>query len=54
MVLDHDDADDITQNTFIKAWRGLGNFRGESKISTWLFRIAYSNSPGITGLIAAN
>ena len=44
MVLDHDDADDITQNTFIKAWRGLDKFRGESKISTWLFRIAYNES----------
>lgn len=44
MVLDHDDADDITQNTFIKAWKGLVNFRGESKISTWLHRIAYNES----------
>ncbi|MFM9985412.1 MAG: RNA polymerase sigma factor [Flavobacteriales bacterium] len=44
MVLDHDDADDITQNTFIKAWKGLANFRGESKISTWLHRIAYNES----------
>ena len=40
MVLDHYDADDVTQNTFIKAWRGLDNFRGDSKLSTWLFRIA--------------
>ncbi len=44
MVLDHDDADDITQNTFIKAWKGLENFRGESKISTWLHKIAYHES----------
>lgn len=41
MVLDHDDADDLTQTTFIKAWKGLHAFRGEAKISTWLFRIAY-------------
>src|SRR5687767_732048 len=41
MVLDHDDTDDITQNTFIKAWRGLDSFRGESKLSTWLHTIAY-------------
>ncbi|MBO4905954.1 MAG: sigma-70 family RNA polymerase sigma factor [Bacteroidaceae bacterium] len=40
MVLSHDDADDILQNTFIKAWTGLPNFRGEAQISTWLFRIA--------------
>ncbi len=39
-VLVHDDADDILQNTFIKAWTGLDSFRSESKISTWLYRIA--------------
>jgi RNA polymerase sigma-70 factor (ECF subfamily) len=41
MLLDHDDADDVTQNAFIKAWRGLPEFRGESKLSTWIHRIAY-------------
>ncbi|MCC6600807.1 MAG: RNA polymerase sigma factor [Crocinitomicaceae bacterium] len=41
MVLDHQDADDLTQNTFIKAWRGMVSFRGESKIATWLHTIAY-------------
>ncbi len=40
MVLSHDDADDILQNTFIKVWTGLSNFRGDSKLSTWLYRIA--------------
>ena len=40
MVLSHDDADDVLQNTFIKAWTGLDNFRGEARLSTWLFRIA--------------
>lgn len=40
MVLSHDDADDLLQNTFIKAWLGLDTFRGESKLSTWLYRIA--------------
>lgn len=40
MVLTHEDADDILQNTFIKAWRGLDSFRGEAKIATWLYRIA--------------
>lgn len=40
MVLNHDDADDILQNTFMKAWANLEYFRGEAKISTWLFKIA--------------
>ncbi|MBO4525051.1 MAG: RNA polymerase sigma factor [Bacteroidales bacterium] len=40
MVLDHDDADDCLQNTFIKAWRSLENFRGEAQLYTWLYRIA--------------
>lgn len=40
MVIDHDDADDVTQNTFIKAWENLAGFREESKLFTWLFRVA--------------
>lgn len=40
MVNSHDDADDILQNTFLKAWTAIEAFRGESKLSTWLFRIA--------------
>ena len=40
MVLDHDDADDILQNTFIKAFKALENFREDSKIYTWLYKIA--------------
>lgn len=40
MVLNHDDTDDLLQNTFIKAWTGLQQFRGESSLSTWLYRIA--------------
>lgn len=40
MVMSHDDADDVLQNTFIKAWMGLDGFRGDAKLSTWLFRIA--------------
>lgn len=40
MVTSHDDTDDILQNTFIKAWNGLSSFRGDSKLSTWLYRIA--------------
>lgn len=38
------DADDVLQNTFIKAYRGLGNYRGDSKLYTWLYRIASNES----------
>lgn len=44
IVLIHDDANDILQNTFIKAWSGINNFRGESQISTWLYRIAINET----------
>ncbi|MDO5571870.1 MAG: RNA polymerase sigma factor [Bacteroidales bacterium] len=44
MVVSHDDADDIMQNTFLKAWKNIDTFRGESKISTWLYRIAVNES----------
>ncbi len=40
MVLSHEDANDVLQNTFMKAWNGLDGFRGDSQISTWLYRIA--------------
>jgi RNA polymerase sigma-70 factor (ECF subfamily) len=40
MVLLHDDANDVLQNTFMKAWNGLDGFRGDSQVSTWLYRIA--------------
>jgi RNA polymerase sigma-70 factor (ECF subfamily) len=39
IIIDHDDTDDVLQNTFIKAWKGMENFKGESKLYTWLFRI---------------
>ena len=44
MVLVHDDANDIVQNTFIKAWINIDSFQGKSKISTWLFRIAINEA----------
>ena len=44
IVVNHDDTDDILQNTFLKAWRSIDGFEGESKISTWLYRIAYNES----------
>jgi RNA polymerase sigma factor, sigma-70 family len=40
MVLSHEDANDVMQNTFMKAWNGLDGFRGDSQVSTWLYRIA--------------
>lgn len=40
MVLNHDDADDIMQNTFIKVFRHLKDFKGESKLFSWMYRIA--------------
>ncbi len=44
MVVDHDDANDITQEVFIKAWSALENFRGDSQLYTWLYRIASNES----------
>lgn len=44
LVTWHDDANDVLQNTFIKAWQALDSFRGESQISTWLYRIAMNES----------
>ncbi len=44
IVINHDDADDVLQNTFIKAWKGMENFKGEAKIYTWLFRIGTNES----------
>ena len=44
MVLVHDDADDVLQNTFLKAWKSLPDFEGKSKISTWLYRIAVNEA----------
>ncbi len=40
LVLAHDDANDVTQNTFIKVFRNIHNFKGDSKLYTWLYRIA--------------
>lgn len=44
IVLVHDDANDVLQNTFLKAWNGLDSFHGDAKISTWLSRIAINES----------
>ncbi|MDE6379315.1 MAG: sigma-70 family RNA polymerase sigma factor [Muribaculaceae bacterium] len=44
LVVRHEDADDILQNVFLKAWNNLQHFRGEAKLSTWLFKIAINES----------
>lgn len=44
MVLTHDDANDVLQNTFIKVWTNLDSFRGDSKLATWLYKIAINES----------
>lgn len=40
MVLNHDDTDDVLQNTFIKIFSNLKNFKGDSKLFSWMYRIA--------------
>ena len=40
IVLNHDDADDVLQNTFVKVFRSLKDFKGESKLFSWIYRIA--------------
>ncbi len=40
IVKSHDDADDVLQNTFIKVYKNIGNFKGESKLFSWMYRIA--------------
>ena len=44
MVIDHDDADDLTQTTFIKVFENIDDFEGKSKLSTWIFRIAVNEA----------
>lgn len=44
IVLIHEDADDVMQNVFLKAWQHLDGFHQESRISTWLYRIAINES----------
>jgi len=44
IVLNHDDADDVLQNTFIKVYKNIDNFKGESKLYSWMYRIATNES----------
>lgn len=46
IVLDHDDTDDVLQNTFIKVYRNIDGFKGESKLYTWIYRIATNEALG--------
>jgi RNA polymerase sigma-70 factor (ECF subfamily) len=40
MVIDHDDANDLTQDVFVKVWKNLPNFQGNSQLYTWIYKIA--------------
>ena len=44
ILQNHDDTDDVLQNTFIKAWKGFERFKGDSAIYTWLYRIAHNEA----------
>lgn len=44
LVKNHDDADDLLQNTFMKAWMNIDSFRGDAKLSTWLHKIALNEA----------
>ena len=44
IVIDHEDANDLLQNTFIKVFKNIDSFRGQSAISTWIYTIAYNES----------
>ncbi len=44
IIIDHDDTDDVLQNVFIKVWRNLENFKAESQLFTWMYRIATNES----------
>ncbi len=44
IVLSHEDADDVLQETLVKAWVNLDNFEGKAKFSTWLYRIAVNEA----------
>ncbi len=44
MVVNHDDTDDLVQDVFVKVWKNLGNFRNDSQLYTWIYRIASNES----------
>ena len=44
IVITHDNANDVLQNTFIRVYRKIDSFKGKSSLKTWIFRIAYNES----------
>lgn len=44
LLVSHDDADDATQNTMVKVWQNIHEFKGNSKLRTWIYRIATNES----------
>jgi RNA polymerase sigma factor (sigma-70 family) len=60
ILLNHEDTDDVLQNTFLKVWKNINNFREESTLYTWLYRIAtneaitYMNSKKKRSLLPLN
>jgi RNA polymerase sigma factor (sigma-70 family) len=44
LVINHDDADDLVQDVFVKVWKNLADFRSDSQLYTWLYRIATNES----------
>jgi RNA polymerase sigma-70 factor (ECF subfamily) len=44
LVINHDDADDLVQETFVKVWKNLEKFRNDSQLYTWIYRIATNES----------
>jgi RNA polymerase sigma factor (sigma-70 family) len=44
LVVNHDDADDLVQEVFVKVWKNLADFRSDSQLYTWLYRIATNES----------
>ncbi len=49
MVVSHEDAQDTTQETFVRIYRSIGQFRGESSLSTWIYRIATNEALRLIG-----
>ena len=46
MVVNHEDTDDLVQETFLKVWKNIGNFKGRSALFTWIYRIATNEALG--------
>ncbi|HPR30492.1 MAG TPA: RNA polymerase sigma factor [Prolixibacteraceae bacterium] len=44
IIISHDNTKDVLQETFVRVWKNLGSFKGEAKISTWIYRIAHNEA----------